>query len=263
MKTPALLLALALTFGCSRCDRTSAPTPDAGPAPSELDAGAAPTASATDLRSALFLMYPEFRQSVVRGGEVTFEEVSLRRKESAQVDGGTPLEALLSSLQKEGWTLEPAADAGVITAKNHPFQLSARLEDGRLTQTLTLPLVRSDVQAIFGSPTTPTTENLASRLGDVPGFTPAKQNFRFELQYRASSADKASVLITYQARNLLKTGWSLIDPLDAVLNPDAGLHTLPSPATIRLRQETTGGALNLSRTGDEVTIEYVQPIRAR
>lgn len=250
---PLLLLVLS---SCDRCQR------DGGVADGSVstvvatgvDAGR-PAVDATDLRSALFLVFPEFRVTKVQEAMASLERVSRLGK------NGTPLPQVAEALKQKGWTIESTGEDRLITASNPPFLLLARVESGTLTQTLRLPLTEDQVHQIFGAPAAQTTETLGERFAELPGLVPLEETFRFHLAF-ASTVDRAGFIAGRQVRALLDDGWKMTGP--AILSDrDAGYAALPSRFEALMENPPLGSRMTILRNESEVRVDLEQPIRVR
>lgn len=230
-RTVALAMALFAAAGCSRCGGSAAA--DAGS--SVVHAGTAPAAQApqgtlpaTDLRSALFLIFPEFRWSKVLDGHAT-----------------------LTRTFRHGSDVKAALDGGGISARP-PFTVDVAQAGEQVKMSASLPLDTSTVQRLIHSPSPIGTENLSLMLPRVPGAEDVREVFELELRYE-SSDQHVPVLVRQLVQGLQTTGWES----ESALPADGGV---PENAELALVNAHTGGRIEVKRRGRTVTLRYHQPL---
>lgn len=246
------VLVLMSAAGCSRCGEKATPRADAGTA--------APSArvvhgaiAAIELRSALFVIYPEFRGTVVEGGEARLTRRSTWDGDLAQ--------ALPPKLKQQGYS-----DAGVVEgevrALRPPLEFDGRRTDGEVALSVALPLDSPTVDRLIGSPTPMNTEDLSLMLPRLPGERDARETFELRLEYTAKPA-RTEFLVRQLVTGLNASGWKSDAPGNVRGRgaPDAG--ELPSELKVTLTNADLGGRIEVQRLENTVKLYYVQPIAPR
>ncbi len=257
------LLALA---GCDRCggggqraDAGRVVAVDAGTA-SALRPGPRGALHATDLRSAMILIFPEFRGAQVKGGRAELvREVTW----SPSGSGQQLSEVVGPQLKRQGFGAPDITDTSV-SAKRAPFELQVRRADGQVVSTVALPLEGDVMNKLLHSPSPMGTEHLSTLLPRLPGETAARESFRMELNYVAKS-DRANFLVRSLVEDLMEGGWMPTTPLVGwePRLPDGGVGPIPVELELTLVNEDSGGRLEIKRRSGEVMLSYLQPLRPR
>lgn len=249
------VLSTVLFFGaCERCgDKAAvdAGVPDSGPI-AQVPKGYLP---ATDLRSALILIYPEFRGARIEGGRALLTRTVDWRGE------GSLEQALSASLKQRGFT-DVKTEGDTLSAKTGPFEFAARREGDTVLLQLWLPLVEEHVGKLLHSPAPLGTEHLGNMLPSLEGAKNPREVFTMELRYRAYKPDRATFLIRQVVEGLMTVGWAPTKPLEGWQDrkPDGGVGDIPSPLNVTIVNADSGGSLNVDRDEAKVTLTYVQPL---
>jgi hypothetical protein len=216
----ALLVALLAATTCQRCGRS----------PSQPDAGRAHRAS-TDVRTALFTVFPEFRFARVVAGEA-----KVTRTLAWKVESNEALRAALTEGWKEKGFVE-TTDGGALAVRA-PFLLSAERAGDTVALTMTLPIGPDDVGKLLKSPAPVTTDHLLSYLPTVPGAPVRSEEFQLSLEYQAEPAH--ADILTRQLVDLLQaSGWkvdNLPEGWEPGRRPDGGLGGVPREFELTLTQ---------------------------
>ncbi|MGA9522378.1 MAG: hypothetical protein WBV82_12995 [Myxococcaceae bacterium] len=260
-----VVVGLALA-GCDRCgggregaDAGRIAAGDAG-TPSPLLQGTRGALHATDLRSAMILIFPEFRGAHVKGGRAVLErEVTW----SPSGSGEKLSDIVAPQLKRQGYGAPDVTDA-TLTAKRPPFELEVRRTNGQVVSTIALPLEEGVMNKLLHSPSPMGTEHLSTLIPRLPGETAARESFRMELNYVAKP-DRANFLVRSLVEDLMGVGWKPATPLvgwEPTL-PDGGAGPIPEDLELALVNEDTGGRLEIERRRGEVVLRYLQPLRSR
>lgn len=260
--------AIALTVaGCSRCGGSGTAAQDAGAQASahdgaDRDTPPEGTLLATDLRSALILIHPEFRFARISGEHTgVVREVTLPE--------GTSLLAALEAPLREKKFGNIREEEGAVLAESPPLRFEARrAKDSATTVTerLYLPIDDETFRKILHAPTPMGSEHLSALMPLPEGARFVRERFEMTLRYGARP-DHASFLVRRLVEGLLQIGWEVrgteVPKWEANL-PDGGLDTVPHELELSLEQPQTGGRLHIDRRVGRVILEYVQPLaRAR
>jgi hypothetical protein len=247
------VVSLAVLGGCGRCGKNEvSQSADAGrPGAAVGPPGALP---ATDLRSAIFLIFPEYRFVHVKGGRATLvREVTW--------SGKMPLaEALAPELTRLGYST-PETVEGALKAKRDPLEMSARPVDGKVVFETALPLSEDSMGRIIQSPSPMGTEFLSQVTPRLSGETEAHESFRMTLNYVAKP-DRTNFLIRQLVELLTSVGWKPTRPLigwEPPL-PDGGVGLIPTDLELTLINADTGGRLDIRRKAGEVWLDYHQAL---
>lgn len=229
----AWLVALALS-GCSRCGTPPAP-----------DAGLTRIHRSTDLKTAVFTAYPEFRGARVMEGSAALVRT---------VDRDVALDpALLEVVQKNGFAL--ALDAGTLTATRAPYTLQV----AGPTLTVSLPITEGDIGKLLNAPLTMTTEQMAVWFPKPTGATVTAEEFRLRLVYD-SIAWRAGYL-AWQMVDLNTQGtWKVEaypEGYERKRRPDGGGGASPDAYALALVDTNTSARIEVHRDGGFVQLDYV------
>ncbi|MBX5481270.1 MAG: hypothetical protein IRZ16_05385 [Myxococcaceae bacterium] len=241
--------------GCRWCGETSAA--DAG-----VDAGAkAGTAqprgalTGIDLRSALILIFPEYRGAGVHGARAWVER-------TLNVPGTTAIEPLLAEPAKAKGFTGLKVEGDTLSASRPPFGLKATRAPGQVQESLDIRLAPEEVQKLFTAPTALGSEQLQYMLPKPEGARVVRDTFNMELAYVAKPG-RANFLVRQLVEGLITVGWSPDAPLNwPGPNPDGGVGDIPLQTTVTVRRADTGGSVQVTRNVGEVYIKYQQPLVA-
>ncbi len=227
------LLLLAAT-GCSRCE---------GPRPIPPDAGTRIHRS-TDVKTALFTIYPEFR-----GAQVVEGSYALVRT----VDRKVPLDGdVLLSVKKNEFVV--VVDGGSLSATRAPYSL--HIEGNQLV--LSLPLVEADVGKLLNAPVTMTTEQLAIWFPRLPGAKVIDERFRMTLLY--DSPGWRAGYLAWQMVELNTHGSWRVEAYPEGYEPtrkaDGGGGTTAQAYSLALVDTNTTARLEVHRDGGLVQLDY-------
>lgn len=236
---------LAFAFGCSRCgEKTEQPAAvvDSG-APSTAVQGSLP---ATDLRSALFVIFPEFRATHVTGGEARFTR-------TFPFEGD--LEAALRPLLDQQGYADAGFAGGEVSAVRPPFKFEAKRVDGQVAMSIYLPLSQEMVEKLIQSPSPLGTENMALMLPRLPEAKGASQTFEMKLDY-VTKSQRAAFLTRQLVGGLVGSGWK-----STAMPPDADAGDDPPKFDAVLTNAEWGARIELHRSTGVMRLRYLQPIR--
>jgi hypothetical protein len=227
--------AWALVLMASGCSRCGAP-----PAPAVKRIH-----RSTDLRTAVFTAFPEFRGAQVVEGNAelvrTFDRPVMPEKE------------VLETVGKNGFQM--ALDAGALLATRAPFVL--RLEGTQLA--VSLPLRNSDIGKLLGAPTAMTTEQLALWFPKISGANLVGETFRVTLRYE--SADWRTAYLAWQMVDLNSHGsWRVAkwpEGYDRERRPDGGGGATPDVYSLELTDNTTQARIQVHRDRAFVDLTYL------
>ena len=255
------VVALATMLGgCSRCgggptQTDAGVTVDAGaPASPAVAHGRLP---ATDLRSAVILIYPEYRGVYAVAGRAWLERV-------VQLSGDVkPAEVLPPLLKAKGFTDISEAE-GTVKAKRAPFEFEATREGDQLKMQIAMPVTEKEIGRLLYSPAPISTEHMQFMMpalpkADVKGI---EDTFTLDLGYGAKP-ERANFLIRQVVEGLIAVGWAPTTPLTGWAKekkPDGGVGDIPLQMTAIIHQEDTGGTLEVRRNAGRVLLHYTQPL---
>lgn len=237
---------LCLSLVLSSCSRCSGPAPevDAGPVWYQPLSTAQRERHSSDLRSALMVIYPEYRETKVKGGRVL--------------------------LTREGHSAGPVRELMQQTFKANGFAES--LEDGKLTGTrgeliarlvsespktvidVGLPVTAQALENIYAAPSSMSTQELALYLPrDPKAFTTDRETFEFVVNYEAFTAERARFLVHQAVSLLLKNEqWQPTQPLPEGF-ADGGL---PEQLAVQLVFPSDGSVVEFRRAGAQVQASF-------
>jgi hypothetical protein len=248
-------MSLAVLGGCGRCGRNQGElikSADAGrPGAAVGPHGALP---ATDLRTAIFLIFPEYRGVKVKGGRATLvREVTW--------SGKTPLaEAIAPELTRLGYSTPELVD-GAVKAKRDPLEISARTAGGKVVFETALPMDEDSMNRIIQSPSPMGTELLSQVTPRLAGETDPHESFRMTLNY-VSKPTRTNFLVRQLVEQLMDIGWKPTRPLvgwEPAL-PDGGTGPIPTDLDMTVANTDTGGLIDIKRRTGEVWLDYQQPL---
>lgn len=215
---------------------------------------------ATDLRSAMFLTYPEFRGATITQARAS---VTRRLRVAPEASEGF-LDRVRSEAAARGFALLDAGE-GDFAATRPPYLLSTTPEpDGVWSIAVEVPLTNADFGKLLQSPAAMTTEQMSSLLPKLPEQPILSSQFRFEFRYAASPSRK-NFLVRQLIHGLLATGWTS-SSLPSAFDPravDAGPPLLPAEFLVELSQTHTGGKIRVALAEGEVHVDYLQPLATR
>ncbi len=259
------LLAGALLAACDRCGGAQKGALDAGVATAPEEKTPPTRLRATDLRSAITLIHPEFRYSRV-SGEKTGVERTLRWPHDR------PLAQTLKAPLEEKRFANVREEDGKVLADFPPFTFEASLREGegegegqrdRVTFGLYLPLNDETSQKLYGVPAPIGSEHLLAMLPEVEGTAPLGDLFLMHLRYGARP-DQASFTVRRLVEGLAETGWvtssGLPVPKWEEKAADGGSDTVEHELDLALRHPEQGGEIVIERRVGRVRILYEQPL---
>ncbi len=228
-----LWLLAVLLGGCSRCGGPTAP-----------DAGSVRIHRSTDLKTAVFSAYPEFRGArVVTGG------VELVRT----VDRLVPLPHAREVIAKNGFDI--TSDGGSLSATRAPY--TVRIDGPQLR--VALPIFEEDIGKLLNAPLTMTTEQLGLWLPKPAGATVLAEHFHLRLVYEAS--ENRAQYLAWQMVDLNSQGsWKVEawpEGYERIRRPDAGGGGTPVAYSISLVDTNTTARIALRRDAGWVELDYL------
>lgn len=236
-----------LGASCGKCGNTSVPeVSEAGPR----------RVGATDLRSALFTVFPEFRYAILTRGSALVER-TVEWKLPAQT---SLVDAVRPHALAKGFSV---ADSGHDFV-HAPFALDVEsLPDGRVRLWVGLPITQADVGKLLQSPSPMGTDALAHWLPDLPQSRRLEENFVFKIQYQGSSEARTDFLVR-QMVDLLQAGdWkveSLPEGWELNRRPDGGVGGVPSAFSLRLKNVRDFSTIAVERKGTQVAVTLRQEL---
>ena len=228
------LLALVIS-GCT-CSRPPVVTPDAGQSRIHRS---------TDLKTAVFTAYPEFRGArVLEGG------VELIRTVDRPVELQGPV---LDRVRSNGFQV--SIDGGELVATRPPYTL--RIKGSQLV--VALPITEPDIGKLLNAPVTMTTEQIALWFPTAKDAGVVAEEFRLRLVYD-SIAWRAGYL-AWQMVDLNTHGsWKVEtypDGYERVRRPDGGGGATPEAYSISLVDSNTSARIEVHRDGGRVQLDYL------
>ncbi len=230
------LLAL-VAGGCSRCD---------GPAkPPVADAGLTRIHRSTDLKTALFSAYPEFRGARVMQGGVELIRI---------IDRPVPIEGeVLEGVKKNGF--EVTLDGGTLLATRPPYTL--RIAGPQLV--VSMPVVEADVGKLLNAPLAMTSEQIALWFPKLPGAVVVDERFHLKVIYD-SIAWRAGFLAWQMVDLNTQGSWRVEqypEGYERVRRPDGGGGGTPLAYSLALVDTNTRARIEVNRDGGFVQLDYV------
>ena len=224
----SVLISVAMLSGCARCQ--SAGTPDAG---------AAHVRRQTDLRSALLIIFPEYR-----GTRVTSGIARLTRTVTGSADAASA--AAKKTLEVNGFA---SSNEGAVWSRP-PYE--ARVDGA--TWVIAVPLDQDTVERVYMAPTAMSTADLAMWFPRAPmPFATANEVFDLELRYDASPEPRSTFLTRQLVQLLLGSGqWRALE-LPEDWNVDGGQ---PGLFNARLEQVSSHASFTIRREGHSVSLHY-------
>ena len=227
------LLALVAS-GCGRCG---------DPAP-VADAGRTRIHRSTDLKTAVFTAYPEFRGArVMQGGAELVRTVD----RPVQIEG-----EVLEVVTKNGFAV--VLDGGVLVATRPPY--TVRIEGAQLG--VSLPVAEEDIGKLLNAPLTMTSEQLALWLPRPPGASVLAEHFHLRLIYD-SVAWRAGYLAWQMVDLNTKGSWRVEaypEGYEQTRRPDGGGGATPLAYSLALVDTNTRARIEVHRDGGFVQLDY-------
>ncbi len=227
------LLAALLVVGASGCSKAT----------KVADAGTRVHRS-TDLKTAVFSAYPEFRGARVMQG---FAELSRVVDQQVPVDG-----AVLETVTKNGFAV--TVDGGTLVATRAPYTL--RIEDKTLA--LSIPITEEDIGKLLNAPLTMTTEQLALWYPKLPKARITDETFHVRLIYD-SIAWRAGYLAWQMVELNTQGSWRLQHVPDGYAlkrEADGGGGASPLAYDLTLIDSNTQARIDVKRDGGFVQLDY-------
>jgi len=229
------ILAAVLVVAASGCSRCGAEKP--------VDAGTRFHRS-TDLKTAVFSAYPEFRGARVMQGGATLTRV---------VDQPVPLEgAVMETIRKNGFAI--TVDAGTLLATRAPYTL--RIEGQQLA--ISIPVTEEDIGKLLNAPLTMTTEQLALWYPKLPGARVTDEMFHLRLVYD-SIAWRAGYLAWQMVELNTQGSWRLQNVPDGYAlkrEADGGGGASPLAYDLSIVDSNTTARIDVKRDGGFVQLDY-------
>jgi hypothetical protein len=227
-------LLVVVASGCSRCDAPR-PVPDAGPLRIHRS---------TDLKTAIFSAYPEFRGARVMHGEAELIRV---------VDRPVAIEGeVFEQVKKNGFV--GAIDGGALHATRSPYTL--RIDGSKLI--VSIPIVEEDIGKLLNTPLAQTTEQIALWYPKLPGATVIDERFHVQLIY--DSIAWRSGFLAWQMVDLNTQGsWRVEkypEGYEKVRRPDGGGGGTPEAYSLAIVDTNTTARIEVQRDGGFVQLDY-------
>jgi hypothetical protein len=223
----ALLAAASLVAAC-RCPPSAAP-----------DAGGATVERATDLRTALQLIFPEYRGVHVLATTATYtrhvEPLAPGELDKAKAQAAT-----------NGFTGDPL--------QRDPFTMTLEPRGPGLDLALVLPIKEQEIGRIYAAPASMSSQAMANWLPKLSSPV-VRDVFTLELTWQAARPARAAFLNWQLVDGLLRGGWRA-QGLPPGYDTDAGAVAVPDPFRVTLIEPTSMGRIDLDRAGDRCTLRY-------
>ncbi len=237
MRKWVLLLTLAAA-GCTRCD-------DATTSPAVVDAGPPRIHRSTDLRTAVFTAYPEFRGARVMEGNIELVRT---------FDRTVPLDGeVLETVKKNGFAV--LVDGGTLIATRSPYTL--RIDGPKWV--VSLPLVDEDIGKLLGAPVTMTTEQIALWFPKAPHATLVAEHFHLMLTYDSiawRSGYLAWQMVEFNTRGSWKVD-AYPEGYEQTRRADGGGGLTPMAYSLWLVDTNTSARIDVQRDGGFVRLDYL------
>jgi hypothetical protein len=258
----AWALAVMIGAGCGRCQER-VPDPNAGGADTgaqgstlsaSADAGAPGAVPASvDLKSALTLVYPEFRWATLRLGRAAL----VRR-----YPGALPREQVAAALEAQG--SEPLEARGEqLEVLRSPFEVTASASPGGGWElSAAVPIRDEDLGRVLYAKAPLSTDVLRGQLPPL-GLGWDSERFELTVRYEANPA-RASFLVWQLVDSLVGSGWRTEPALERWPKPSPkGVGGPKDPLQLVLQQVGSGGSIELRRAGGVVDLHYRQLLAPR
>jgi hypothetical protein len=227
------LAVLVLAAGCSRCGTTA--KPDAG-TPLRL-------AHSMDLKSALFLIFPEYRGVVRFLGTASLTRV---------YSGAGPLEpALAQTLTSNGFTR--LTDGGAAWERL-PYVVEPITEAGQPAARLSFDFTGPTVERVMQAPAPVSSLELGLLLpAGGPNLAFARETFEVSVDYLALNERRGAIL-SRQVVDLLRSNGQWTTEALPEGWADAGFADAPDAFEATLVSKVDGARVHLERKGPQVRV---------
>jgi hypothetical protein len=235
------------------CTRSAVPGSafDAGPvAPLVVE-----PAMHTDLRSAMILVFPDFREATVG-----YVQSGLVRHLATPTSGRPPLATRLEVFALGQGFMPAGADAGAgAVAVRSPFEVHSVPETGGFALELRLPMRLEDLGKLLRSPNALHTEQLVTLLPTPSWTRPLRQpELYFELTYDETSRT-GDLLLRRLVEGLEATGFQSEPGAEQTVRlVDGGVAPFPESSEVVMSRPRTGSRIVARKTGREVLLRYTQ-----
>jgi hypothetical protein len=219
--------------GCSKCPSSA---PDAGTL----------VERATDLRTALQLVFPEYRGTRVMSAGATLTRT---------VAPATAAELAMAkqAAAQNGFTGEPL--------KRDPFTMELKLEGDVLTMTLSLPLSSEEIGRIYAAPAALSSGSMANWFPKLAAPV-QREVFEVKLDWQAVRPARASFLNWQLVDGARNASWR-IEGAPVEFSVDAGPDGVPDPFKVALVDPSTTGRIDLERSEEYGHLKYTLVTRER
>lgn len=231
--------------GCSRCGKANSSKVDAAVALQRV--------GTTDLRTALFTIFPEFRFAVITRGHAVVE----RRVKWKAPEGVSLKEAVKPYAEKVGLAV---SSQGVHDFEKAPFGLDVEpLNENEIKLLIGLPIGQEDVGKLLQSPHPMTSEHLGQWIPRLPNETVLEETFFMSLQYQGSSVERTTLLVRQMIDLLLEGRWKT-SMFPTGWETDGGSKTTPTEFTMTLENNDTKARVEVERKEQAVAVKLIQPL---
>lgn len=223
-------LTFALFISCS-CKPPSSAVPDAG----------TPVERGTDLRSAMTVLFPEYRGASLALGRA---QVTRKVAPASQAD----LDKARAAAAQNGFQGEPLS--------RPPFVMELKLEGSVLHQEVRIALPPEELGRVLAAPAAMSSEALANWLPKV-GLRQSEE-FDLELVWVASSVARADFLVWQLADGALRSGWTCAALPSGWQRErvDGGPVQVPEEFSLTLENAPQGAFVDIDRRGDRAKLRY-------
>lgn len=227
---------------------------------STLDAGA-PLNRSMDLRTALTLIFPEWRGAQVIDGHASVIRKLKPVPKEWKRDSEVALKANQFRVSESAKGQGGAKDSEALQGIREPFDVVIGVAGDVLQQVANIPLSADDVSRIFQSPAPLSSEQLAMWLPRFPN-SQLSEEFSLSLHYRAvpRRADfLVRQLVDFNTASLWKVmklpdGWN-------EKTADGGHGNVPENFILEMVEKDSGASIEVKKEGDDVWLTYLLPTR--